>query len=238
MERDWDVRAGELASQAIAAGEPTTWFDRLYAEGATGEVSMPWDRDEPQDLLRDWAEAHDLDGTGRRAVVVGCGLGADAEYLAARGFATTGFDIATTAVRLARERHPGTQVDYRVADLLDLPGDWRGAFDLVVEVFTIQALPNPPRDRAMAAVRALVAPGGTLLAVAFRAVEGDDPEHGPPYPLTRSTMQALAGDALTVVRAEELAGPRWRVEYARPHERDAEPAAGDRARRSDPPTSG
>lgn len=215
MERDWDVRAGELASQAFADGEPTAWFDRLYAEAATGEVSMPWDRDAPQDLLRSWAEAHHLDGAGRRAVVVGCGLGADAEYLAARGFATTGFDIAGTAVRLARERHPETRVDYRVADLLALPEDWRGAFDLVVEIFTIQALPDPPRDRVMAAVRALVAPGGTLLAVAFRAVEGDDPEQGPPYPLTRATMEELAGDSLTVVRAEELAGPRWRVEYAR-----------------------
>lgn len=143
MARDWDVRAGELASRAIADGEPTAWFDRLYAEAATGEVSMPWDRDAPQDLLRSWAEARDLDGAGRRAVVVGCGLGADAEYLAARGFATTGFDIAETAVRLARERHPETRVDYRVADLLALPEDWRGAFDLVVEIFTIQALPDP-----------------------------------------------------------------------------------------------
>ena len=69
---------------------------------------MPWDRDEPHALLREWAEAHDLRGEGRRAVVVGCGLGADAEYLSRLGFATTGFDIAATAVRLARERHPGT----------------------------------------------------------------------------------------------------------------------------------
>jgi SAM-dependent methyltransferase len=215
MERDWDVRAGELSAHAIANGEPSAWFDRLYAEAVTGEVSMPWDRDEPQVLLREWAEARDLDGAGKRAVVVGSGLGADAEYLAAQGFATTGFDIAETAVRIARERHPASTVDYRVADLLDLPEEWHGAFDLVVEIFTIQALPDPPRARAMAAVRSLVAPGGTLLAVAFRHVEGDDPDQGPPFPLTRSTMQALAGDDLRVVRAEELDGPRWRVEYTR-----------------------
>ena len=215
MERDWDVRAGELSTRAIADGEPTAWVDRLYAEGATGAVSMPWDRDEPQPLLREWAEAHGLDGGGRRAVVVGCGLGADAEYLSGCGFATTGFDIAETAVRLARERHPDSTVDYRVADLLDLPDAWRGAFDLVVEIFTLQALPDPPRADALAAIRSLVAPGGTLVAIAFRYVDGDDPEAGPPFPLTRSTMDALAGDELTVVRAEELDGPRWRVEYAR-----------------------
>ena len=215
MQRDWDVRAGELASRAIADGEPTAWFDRLYAEGATGAVSLPWDRDEPQPLLREWAEARGLDGAGMHAVVVGCGLGADAEYLSRRAFATTGFDIAATAVRLARERHPDSTVDYRVADLLDLPADWRGAFHLVVEIFTVQALPDPPRKDAMAAIRSLVAPGGTLLAIALRYVDGDDAEAGPPFPLTRSTMDTLAGDELTVVRAEELDGPRWRVEYAR-----------------------
>jgi SAM-dependent methyltransferase len=215
MERDWDVRADELSARAIADGQPTAWFDRLYAEGATGEVSMPWDRDEPHVLLREWAQARGLDDAGKRAVVVGCGLGADAEYLAARGFATTGFDIAATAVRLARERHPDSTVDYRVADLLDLPGAWRGPFDLVVEIFTVQALPDPPRAEAMAAIRSLVAPGGTLLAIAFRYVDGDDPDVGPPFSLTRSTMDALADDELTVVRAEELDGPRWRVEYSR-----------------------
>jgi len=214
MARDWDLRADELAAEAIAAGRPTGWFDRLYAAGETGEVSMPWDRDAPQVQLEEWVEAHDVRGEGRRAVVVGCGLGADAEYLTRRGFATTGFDISPTAVRLARERHPDTAVDYRVADLLDLPQEWVGAFDLVVEVYTIQALPDPPRSDAMRAVAALVAPGGTLLAVEFRKTAGDG-DGGPPFSLDRAVMESLAGD-LAVVAMEALDEPaRWRVEYRR-----------------------
>ena len=215
MTRDWDVRADELSSEAIAGGEPTAWFDRLYAAGEAGEVSMPWDRDEPHVLLREWAEEHDVRGEGRRAVVVGCGLGADAEYLAERGFETTGFDIADTAVRLAVERHPGTSVDYRVADLLALPAEWQRSFDLVVEIFTIQALPDPPRDRAIRGAAGLVAPGGTLLAVAFRHTEGERLDSGPPVALSRAVMDSLAVDGLTLVSAEELDGPRWRVEYHR-----------------------
>ena len=204
MERDWDVRAGELSREAYADGQPTAWFDKLYAAGEAGEVSMPWDRDEPQPLLREWAESTHLTGAGRRAVVVGCGLGADAEYLASLGFATTGFDIAETAVRLARERHPGTSVDYRVADLLDLPDDLVGAFDLVVEIFTIQALPDPPRSDAVVGVRDLVAEGGSLLAIQFRHDGSGPVEVGPPFPLTEETMRSLAGDRLEVVRLEEL----------------------------------
>jgi 2-polyprenyl-3-methyl-5-hydroxy-6-metoxy-1,4-benzoquinol methylase len=49
---------------------------------------------------------------------VGCGLGADAEYLASLGFDTVGFDISETAIRLARERFPGSAVRYVSADLL------------------------------------------------------------------------------------------------------------------------
>ncbi len=216
MERDWDVRAGELSAAAIGAGEPTAWFDRLYAEGAAGDVSMPWDRDEPQVLLHDWLQAYDVRGDGRRAVVVGCGLGADAEHLATRGFAVTAFDVAATAVQLARERHRGSPVDYQVADLLRLPAGWQQAFDLVVEIFTLQALPDPPRAEAARAVAGLVAPGGSLLVIAFRADgEADDPS-GPPFALGRATVDALATDGLRQVDAEQIEGPpRWRVRYDR-----------------------
>ncbi len=215
MTRDWDVRADELSAEAIGDGEPTAWFDRLYAEGATGQVRMPWDRDQPQVQLVEWAERTGVDGDGRAAVVVGCGLGADAEYLAALGFRTTGFDVAPTAIAQARARHPGTEVDYRVADLLALDADLVGAFDLVAEIFTLQALPDPPRTEAAAGVRSLVAPGGTLLAVAFRA--GETPtEGGPPFPLTRADLESLAADGLTLVGLEETSDQRWRAEYRRP----------------------
>ena len=215
MGRDWDERADELSAEAIGSGEPTAWFDRLYAEGAAGEVSLPWDRTEPQVLLREWAEREGVAGAGRRAIVVGCGLGADAAYLAELGFATTGFDISETAVALATERTAGTGVDLQTADLLDLPVAWLGAFDLVVEIFTVQALPDPPRAEAIEAVAGLVAPGGTLLAIAFRYDGSEPADVGPPYPLTRETMEALATDGLELVRLEELAGPRWRGEYRR-----------------------
>ena len=51
----------------------------------------------------------------------------------------------------ARERYPDTAVEYRVADLLDLPADLVGAFDLVIEVSTVQALP-PELRTAVAAL--------------------------------------------------------------------------------------
>lgn len=67
-----------LASASLAAGDPTGWFDRLYAAGARGQVPVPWRRRQPHPLLVHWASAQELSGAGQRAVVVGCALGADA----------------------------------------------------------------------------------------------------------------------------------------------------------------
>ena len=216
MTRDWDLRADELATEAIGAGEPTAWFDRLYAEGLAGEISVPWDRDDPNPQLAEWAEGVGLDGAGLSAVVVGCGLGADAEFVAARGFATTGFDIAPAAIEEVRRRRPETTVDYRVEDLLALSPDLVGRFDLVIEIFTLQALPDPPRQQAAEAVVGLVRPGGRLVAVAFRDDGAAPADQGPPFPLGRGFMESLGSGVLEGTRLDERPGPRWLAEYHRP----------------------
>jgi SAM-dependent methyltransferase len=208
-----------LAAAALAAGDPTGWFEQLYAQAQTGAAQVPWDRPEANPLVVDWARGTNRAGGGRSALVVGCGPGRDAEFVAGLGFATTGFDISPTAIRVARERHPASPVDYRVADLLTPPAAWAEAFDLVVECNNVQALPRSLRARATAAVAAFVAPGGTLLVVAAAAtVRGAD---GPPWPLTRAEVSAFAAGGLTEVSVEKVAVPddplveRWRAVFTR-----------------------
>jgi SAM-dependent methyltransferase len=197
----------------------TDWFEPLYAAAEAGEAVVPWQSDEATPLLVEWTRG--LDGRGRRAIVVGCGLGDDAEHVAALGFDTVAFDIAPSAVRGARRRFPESAVEYVVADLLDLPPGWPGAFDLVVEVITVQALPDPPRASAITAVSSLVAPGGTLIVVSG-ARETGDPANGPPWPLTRGEVEAFATGGVTAVRIEDLRGQpepwarRWRAEFTKP----------------------
>jgi SAM-dependent methyltransferase len=220
--QDGDERAAELAAEAIAQGQVTGWFDRLYVEARDGRTDVPWDRAAPHPLLAEWVGQQHLDGTGRSAVVVGCGLGYDAELLAVTGFDVTAFDVAGTGIAMARGRHPGSPVDYRTADLLALPASWTRAFDLVVEVFTVQALPVDRRAEATAGVTGLVAPGGTLLVVAASREDDGTVPDGPPWPLTRAEVDAFAADGLAPVRVERLPHPddtrvlRWRAELHRP----------------------
>lgn len=201
----WDELADERGVAAVADGEPTRWYEEVWAAGARGIVGMPWDRDEPHGLLSDLTRG--VDGTGRRAVVVGAGLGADAEHLAGIGFATTAFDIAPSAVEAARGRHPGSAVDYRVADLTDLPDDLVGAFDLVVEIYTLQALHGSVRDRAVDGVRRLVADGGTLLVVQVVREDGEEVAAEPPWLLDRAEVEAVAGDGLVLDALDRVPNP-------------------------------
>ena len=218
----WGPQGDRLAGRSLAAGDPTGWFDQLYRAGAAGEVPMPWRRTEAHPLLARWLRARPPGAVGRRAAVVGCGLGADAADLARRGWDTVGFDIAPEAIRLAGERFAGTGARFVLADLLDLPADWLRAFDLVVEIITVQALPDPPRHDAIVNVGRLVAPGGTLLVVALAGDDPADPEpQRPPWPLTRAEIDAFASDGLTPVAIEQVPDPRgtleprWLAEFQR-----------------------
>lgn len=222
--RKWQNRADELAAEALAAGQPSAWFDRLYTEGVSGETTLAWDTTEPRPMFADWlaSSGPHRDGSGRRALVVGCGLGADASHVAAHGYDTTAFDVSPTAVSIASSRHERPGLRFQVADLFDLPSEWRGAFDLVVEIFTVQALPRSVRTSAIEAVVSTVAPGGTLIAI--QAIDdGNDPiPDDPPWPLSSDEIESFGvGGRLELVSLAEREGPSfysryWVAEFRRP----------------------
>jgi SAM-dependent methyltransferase len=206
---DPDEVSRRMAAESLAVNDPTGWFERLYAAAESGAAVVPWDRGAPHPLIVEWAERRRPEG--KTALVVGAGLGFDAEFVAGLGFDTTAFDVSATAVETAQERFPASKVRYRTADLLDPPAEWRGAFDLVVESLTVQSMPLGPRAQAIRNVAAMVAPGGTLLVVAFA---GDEHVEGPPWPLSRADIEAF-GENLEATRVEQVDG-RWRVELRRP----------------------
>jgi SAM-dependent methyltransferase len=201
-----DVR--RLAAESLAVDDPTGWFERLYAAAAHGTAVVPWDRGVPNPMLVEWARSRTANPAGKLAVVVGCGLGQDAEYVAGLGYETTAFDVSPTAVATARSRFPNSPVRYTTTDLLSPPVEWHSAFDLVVETFTVQALPPTKHPRAIANVSRLVAPGGTLIVISAGRGPGQ-PDDGPPWLLTRSEIGQYAANGLQPVRIEQYPLPNW-----------------------------
>ncbi|HVG93178.1 MAG TPA: class I SAM-dependent methyltransferase [Planctomycetota bacterium] len=187
------ARARALATEALEAGRPTAWFERLYRAAAGDPAGVPWADLVPNPALAAWAARPGALAGARTACVVGCGLGHDAEHLARLGLRVTAFDVAPEAIAWAQRLHPRTTVVYEVADLFALPAAWRAAFDLVVEVYTLQALPRAVRGAAARAVRSLVAPGGRILLYTRVREDGpvDERAEGPPWPLGRGELTAL-----------------------------------------------
>ena len=180
-----------LAQRAIERQEPLSWFEELYASAASsGPSVIPWADLRPNPNLIQWLDREGLDGAGKRALVIGCGLGDDAEELARRGFAVTAFDISHSAISIACRRFPSSEVKYVVADLFRSPADWRGAYDLVFEAYTLQVLPPELRSKALGRIAAFTSVDGILLLIA-RARDADDAPGGMPWPLTRSEFATL-----------------------------------------------
>ncbi len=172
------------------------FFESLYQRAEGDDTAVPWQHAVSRRLVGDWLAGVEP-GSHRRALVVAAGLGDDAAALAGRGLEVVAFDVAPTAVDWARRRHRGAPVDWHVADLFELPEAWREAFDLVLEVFTVQSVHPTRQVDAAAAIRATLAPGGRLVVVAV-TVDGDGEPSGPPWPLRSDVVEALV-DGLVAV---------------------------------------
>jgi len=158
------------------------------------------------------AEAGDLaPGT---ALDAGCGEGADAIWLASRGWRVTAVDFATTALRHARE-HAET-LDAGITSRIDwVPADltsWTPTeehFDLVSAHYVH---PAAPREALFRRLAASVAPGGTLLIVGH-------------HPSDRQTTGSHASATEVSFTAEEVAASldpdRWDIAVAEARPRPA-----------------
>ncbi|GAA1979990.1 FAD-dependent oxidoreductase [Kitasatospora viridis] len=152
-----DAALREYREQRVALFERAGWEERYRARPAL------WSgRPNPQLV----AEAAGL--TPGRALDVGSGEGADAIWLAARGWTVTGTDISALALERAagHARAAGAEVARRITwsrvDLREEPPA-PGSYDLVTAQF--MHLPTQARRALFAALAEAVAPGGTLLIV-------------------------------------------------------------------------
>jgi 2-polyprenyl-6-hydroxyphenyl methylase/3-demethylubiquinone-9 3-methyltransferase len=97
---------------------------------------------------------------GKRVLDVGCGGGILAEALAAAGAQVTGIDPSERSLEAARAhgRRAGLAIDYRRGRAEDLAALVDGGFDLVFAVDVLEHVDD--LERAIAAVAAVLAPGG------------------------------------------------------------------------------
>jgi SAM-dependent methyltransferase len=142
---EWDARYGERDA-AMWSGRPN---GRLVAEVA--------------------------DLTPGRALDVGCGEGADAIWLARRGWAVTAIDVSEVAIGRARRAAElaGVEADWVCGDALRTPFAAR-SFDLVSMQYP--ALPKAAGEAAVRSLLDAVRHDGSLLAV-YHDIDDEHREH-------------------------------------------------------------
>ncbi|MBV8835591.1 MAG: class I SAM-dependent methyltransferase [Alphaproteobacteria bacterium] len=193
------------------------WFNAVYDTAGADPAQIPWADLAPHPLLVSWLAAAAAPPRGATALDIGCGLGDNAAALAAHGFGTTGFDLSVRGIDWAQRRFPA--VAFVSADLFNPPAAWHGAFDLVHECYTLQALPDAPRAEAIRAIAQFVRAGGRLLVIA-RARGTSGPVAGPPWPLAREEVLSFAREGLVAETVEQVADPtdgkpHWRALFRR-----------------------
>lgn len=120
------------------------------------------------------------------ALDVGCGEGADAIWLAERGWQVAAVDVSPVALRRGATRAAelgdavAQRIDWRHEDLLASTGPEPRSFDLVSAQF--MHLPKAPREALFARLAAGVAPGGTLVIVGHHPSDLQTTIKRPPNP--------------------------------------------------------
>ncbi|MFB4290027.1 FAD-dependent oxidoreductase [Nonomuraea sp. ATR24] len=161
----------------------------------------------PNDILV--REAADLPpGT---ALDLGCGEGADAIWLAGRGWRVTAVDVSGVALeraaRQAAEAGVADRVDWQRHDLgRSFP---EGVYDLVSAHF-LHSYAELPRERVLRRAAEAVAPGGVLLIVGHAGFPSweENPHPDVHFPTPQEVLRSL-----------ELRDGAWQVELAEEHER-------------------
>lgn len=192
------ARARQLADESLRSGQPVEWFDTLYCEANAEAAVVPWDDRVPNPHLIEWLDETPGDGRGKSALDLGCGYGENAAELARRGYLVSACDVSPTALETARRRHPKTPVAWHALDAAHPPSHWRGAFDLVTEIYTLQVLPPSKRDALYEVLPWLVRRGGTLLVVA-RGRDTHEPPGEMPWPLTVPELVSLGSPGFELI---------------------------------------
>jgi hypothetical protein len=211
-----DTKMKEQASMTddLNTASAETYWDNRYAQS-----DRIWSGNPNTVLVQ---ETTDL--APGRALDLGCGEGADAIWLARRGWHVTAIDISRTALDRAAEHateaNVADRIDWQRHDLaVSFPV---GAFDLVSAHFL--HFPGMPRDQILRTAATAVAPGGVLLVVGHAGHPSWD--HAPHPDVHFPTPEELL-DAL------DLPPGQWEVQVSDERQRVQTGPDGQSATRTD-----
>lgn len=171
-----------------------TYMSEKYWEELYQKNDTPWEKGEASPGVVDFVEGHPELARGT-VLVPGCGTGHDVRVWAKAGFHVTGYDIAPSAVALAKEKTAAAflTAEFKLGDFLrDEPPQ---QFDWIFEHTCFCAIQPDERPLYVAAVQRWLKPDGNYLAVNYLIPDTD----GPPFGTTREEVVERFSPAFELV---------------------------------------
>lgn len=171
-------------------------WDERYRQG-----TPPWDTGRPSPELVRLVEEQII----RRGSVIdlGCGTGADAVFLAKRGFDVTAVDISPIAIERARaraEQHDAL-IRFVLGDALKF-GQTAGTFDFVFDRGFYHAIRQTNLTGFLDMLWRITRPGTIYLSLSG-AVGDDDSEDGPPK-VSESQIRFELGRLFEIIELRQI----------------------------------
>lgn len=204
-----------ITRKAYQKKKPLDWFEELYSASITNDVTIPWGNKVPNPHLVSWWEENEIEENSK-TLVIGCGLGDDAEFLSSKGLNVDAFDLSSTAIQLAKTRFKDSKVNYFQTDLFHLNRDMLDTYDFIFEAYTLQAMPIDYRAKAMPVITKLLKREGFLLLIC-RGRNDEDEIAQLPFPLSKLELEKLSNN-LTEKKFEDFMDQskrRFRILYQR-----------------------
>ena len=173
--RDEMMPQRQPTSHERRSGRP---WDASYHDGPA-----PWDIGRPQPAIVRLADAGAFTGT---VLDAGSGTGENALHPASLGLPVLGFDVAVTALAMAREKAEkgGLQVEFVAADAFELRRLER-TFDTVLDCGLFHTFDADERAAYVAGLASVTKPGAVVHVLCF----SDDGPNTGPHPISRTDLQ-------------------------------------------------
>jgi SAM-dependent methyltransferase len=180
--------------QALKPTKRLDW-DAIYREG-----TPPWETGMPAAELVRMVEDKIIRPAS--TLELACGTGADAIYLAKRGFEMTAIDSSPTALERARGRAERDDALLRLvlADAFEF-GQTAGQFEFVYDVGFYHYVRHTDLDRFLDLLWRVTKPGSYYFTVAAR--KGDTAVEGGPPPVTKRQIYHELGRLFELVQLQE-----------------------------------
>lgn len=154
-------------------------WDASYHDGPP-----PWDIGQPQPAIARLASEGGFAGA---VLDAGCGTGENALLVASLGLSVLGFDVAATALAIAREKAAarGIEVEFVAADAFHLEHLGR-MFETVLDCGLFHTFDGDERPGYLASLASVTKHNGTLYVLCF---SDEGPETGP-HPISQEELRA------------------------------------------------